>query len=102
MAKLKIPRDYRARLKTTGRAHGFKGDADFGLHLVDRGLRQYPDGDSEAPLTDRLEAVVDAMGYSSRGELIEHLLERGLGAYETASTDPAKLEERLRGLGYMD
>ncbi len=102
MAKVKIPRAYKSRLKATGRAHGFKGADDFGLHLIERGVRQYDGGDGDAPLPTRLDEVVDTMGYSSGAELIEHLLERGLGAYETASTDPAKFEERLRGLGYID
>jgi hypothetical protein len=102
MAKVKIPRSYKGRLKTTGKANGYKGADDFGLHLIERGVRQYEGGDGDAPLGTRLDDVMDSMGYSSITELIEHLLERGLGAYETASTDPAKFEERLRGLGYID
>ena len=102
MAKLKIPRSYKSRLKALGKQNGHKGADDFALHLVERGVRQYEGGDGDQRLADRLEAVVDTMGYSSVSELIEHLLERGLSAYETASTDPAKFEERLRGLGYID
>ena len=102
MAKVKIPRSYKSRLKSTGKAHGYKGWDDFGMHLIERGVRQYEGGAGDEPLPSRLEEVVDTMGYSSIAELVEHLLERGLGAYETASTDPAKFEERLRGLGYID
>ena len=85
-----------------GANHGFGGHAEFGMHLVDRGLRQYPAAAASPELDVRLDAVVDAMGYSSRAELVEHLLERGLSAYETPDTDPSKFEERLRGLGYID
>jgi hypothetical protein len=101
MAKVKIPRSYKKRLKTTGPKHGFKGADDFGMHLIVKGVAQY-EGGGAGDLGDQLEAVTDTMGYSSVAELIEHLLERGLSAYESDDGDAAKFEERLRGLGYLE
>jgi hypothetical protein len=99
----KIPRSYRGRLKKAGKANGFRGVDDFAGHLIDRGLRRYSEAsDPTVALDARLQVVVDSMGYSSRAELIEHLLERGLSAYETTQLDRSKFEERLRGLGYID
>ena len=102
MAKLKIPRGYRKQLKEVGRGAGFKGWDDFGLHLVERGLRQYEADAGTGELSERLEDVVDRRGYSSQAELVEHLLERGLGAYDSSGLDRESFEERLRGLGYID
>jgi hypothetical protein len=100
---VKIPRSYRGRLKKLGKANGFRGVDDFGGHLIDRGLRRHPGAaDPAVDLHERLQIVVDVMGYSSRDELVEHLIERGLSAYETAEVDPKKFEERLRGLGYIE
>jgi hypothetical protein len=102
MAKLKIPRSVRSRLKEVGRANGYKSWDDFGLHLVERGLRQYEGDEGSGELSERLEDVVDRRGYSSQAELVEHLLERGLGAYDVKGLDRESFEERLRGLGYID
>jgi hypothetical protein len=100
--KIKIPKGYRDRLEAVARKHGFANAETFGEHLVERGLRQHGPSDGEAPPERRLALLVDEQGYASEQELIEHLLERGLRAYEEPESDPAKLEARLRGLGYID
>ena len=102
MSKLKIPKSYRARLDATGPKHGFATAEAFAQHLIERGLRQYSLPDEGAALEKKLAHVVEELGYSSNDELLEHLLERGLRAYEEPESDPAKLEARLRGLGYID
>lgn len=102
MKKIKIPRSYKKRLKEVGKAQGYKGADDFGLHLVERGVKLYDSVPKDAALGEQLEALVDEMGYSSVDEAIEHLLERGLDAYREASEDSERFEERLRGLGYID
>jgi Arc/MetJ family transcription regulator len=51
----------------------------------------------------RAAEVASAAGYSSVDEFVEHLIERALR--ETKSDDEedrAAVEERLRGLGYID
>lgn len=51
----------------------------------------------------RAAEVASAAGYSSVDEFVEHLIERALR--ETKSDDDedrAAVEERLRGLGYID
>jgi hypothetical protein len=102
MKKLKLSKDHRTRLASIATQHGFPSAEAFGAHLVERGLRAYGAADDTVPFPDRLAEVVEAQGYSSDEELVEHLVERGLEAYETPETDPAKLEARLRGLGYID
>ena len=52
-------------------------------------------------MIERLRAVAEQHGYSSVEELAEHLLEKGLKAYEQPGGDD-KVEDRLRGLGYID
>jgi len=119
--KLKTPPPYRDRLHRVAaqQPRGPTAEA-FGLHLVERGLRVYEAsgagaggaagspvlgvGVGSAPVTlgERLARVADEQGYSGPDELVEHLLERGLRAYEEPESDPAKLEARLRGLGYID
>jgi hypothetical protein len=51
---------------------------------------------------EQLGWLVSERGYASRDEAIEHLLERGLRAYEQPIGDRQKMIERLRGLGYID
>lgn len=103
MAKLKIkpPKALKGRLQDVAKKHGFGSDKELMEHFVLRGLKVYgaPENDD---FPAQLEHVVEEQGYSSADELIEHLLLRGLRAYEEAEDDPAKLEERLRGLGYID
>jgi hypothetical protein len=92
-----IPRAFRPRLEAAGRAHGHKSWREFADHLLGRGM---PPGDGR--LEARLDAFVDAKGYSDRDEAILHLLERGLAAYEGGSKDDAAFRDRLRGLGYIE
>jgi hypothetical protein len=99
-AKLKIPRSLKPRLRDVASKHEFDSIDALAFHFVDRGLRTY--GAEEGDLGARIERVTDEQGYSSSTELVEHLLIRGLRAYEKAEDDPARLEERLRGLGYIE
>jgi hypothetical protein len=102
MAKFKIkpPKSLRGRLDDVAKKHGFASAAVLTEHFVTRGLKVYgAEGDD---IDAQIEHVVEDQGYSSADELVEHLLLRGLRAYEEAEDDPAKLEERLRGLGYID
>jgi len=100
MSKLRIPKEYRARLAAAATRHGFESDDAFAMHLVDRGLQSYQAQGTS--MESRIAFVVDENGYSSDRELIEHLLERGLRAYEDPVDDPEKLAARLRGLGYIE
>ena len=52
-------------------------------------------------LYDRVKAVADKAGYSSADEFITSVLEKELAKLEDAATDE-QLEERLRGLGYIE
>lgn len=98
--KLKIPRSLKSRLRAVAEKHDFDSYEAVAVHFVDRGLATY--GIEGGELDERIERAVDEQGYSSTSELVEHLLIRGLRAYEEASDDPEKLQERLRGLGYIE
>ena len=100
--KIKVPKDLKKRLKDVAKKHDFASVDALVEHFVDKGLNTYDVPDKTAPIGDRVTYVVDEQGYSSDGELIEHLLLRGLGAYEDAPDDPEKLAARLRGLGYIE
>jgi len=102
VSKVKIPRDLQGRVKDAARDHKFDSADVFAEHILERGLKNYDLPNPDAKLQKRMKWVVEEHGYSSLEELIEHLLLRGLKAYEAAETDPHKLEERLRGLGYID
>lgn len=52
-------------------------------------------------LYDRVKAVADKAGYSSVDEFITNVLEKELAKLEDAETGE-QLEERLRGLGYIE
>jgi metal-responsive CopG/Arc/MetJ family transcriptional regulator len=52
-------------------------------------------------LYDRVKAVADKAGYSSVDEFVTNVLEKELAKLEDAETDE-QLEERLRGLGYIE
>lgn len=52
-------------------------------------------------LYDRVKAVADKAGYSSVDEFVTNVLEKELSKLEDAATDE-QLEERLRGLGYIE
>ena len=55
----------------------------------------------DSHLYDRLKQVAETLGYSSADEFIIHLIEKELGKLEGAATDE-QLEQRLRGLGYIE
>ena len=98
--KVKIPKALKKRLKVVAKNHKFDSADAVAWHFVDKGLKVYKA--PEGSLNDRISFVVDDQGYSSEEEVVEHLLLRGLTAYEEVDEDPAALEARLRGLGYID
>lgn len=52
-------------------------------------------------LFDRIKKISQQAGYASADEFILHVLEKELSVIEAADTD-AEVEERLRGLGYIE
>ena len=52
-------------------------------------------------LYERLAAIGEKAGYSSVEEFVTHLIERELAQFDEAQTDE-QIEERLRGLGYIE
>jgi len=52
-------------------------------------------------LYGRVKKIAEIAGYSSVEEFIVHLIERELAQLESAEGDE-KIEERLRGLGYIE
>jgi hypothetical protein len=52
-------------------------------------------------LYGRLAELAKRVGYSSTDELIAHVLEREVAVLEDAENDE-QVEERLRGLGYIE
>lgn len=97
---IKIPRDLRGRMKDVAARHNLGSTDDAARHFVVKGLDKY--GAPPGPISDRLAHAVESQGYSSEGELLEHLLLRGLRAYEEPTSTPEELAARLRGLGYID
>ena len=55
----------------------------------------------EKGLFDRLKKVTEIAGYSSVEEFMTHMIEKELEKIEVAEDDKA-VEERLRGLGYIE
>lgn len=55
----------------------------------------------ENGLYDRLKSVADIAGYSSVEEFVTHMIEKELEKIEVPEDDKA-VEERLRGLGYIE
>ncbi len=53
-------------------------------------------------LYDRLKKVSDIAGYTSVDEFVQHLIEKELAAIEAGGGSDADVEERLRGLGYIE
>ena len=98
--ELRIPRSLRARLRDVAARHRLGQPDQAALHFVERGLDRY--GAPPGPLPGRLRWALDDQGYSSEEELVEHLLLRGLRAYEEPTRSPEELAARLRGLGYID
>lgn len=95
-----IPRDLRGRLRDVAAKHNLGSAQDAAKHFVVRGLDRY--GAPPGALSARIAHAVESQGYSSEDELIEHLLLRGLRAYEEPASSPEQLAARLRGLGYID
>ena len=56
----------------------------------------------DSGLYDRVKKVADLAGYASPDEFIVHIIEKELGRLEAADEDEKKIEERLRGLGYIE
>ena len=52
-------------------------------------------------LYDRLMRIATSGGYSSTNEFIVHVLEREAAKFDEADDD-ADIENRLRGLGYIE
>lgn len=55
----------------------------------------------DSNLYDRLKSVTEIAGYSSVDEFIVHMIEKELEKIEVPEDDKA-VEERLRGLGYIE
>jgi len=55
----------------------------------------------ESGLYDRLKKITDIAGYSSVEEFMTHMIEKELEQIEAPDDDKA-VEERLRGLGYIE
>jgi hypothetical protein len=55
----------------------------------------------DSALHDRLKAIAEIAGYSSVQEFVTHMIERELEKLEAPDDDTA-VEERLRGLGYIE
>ena len=55
----------------------------------------------ESGLYDRLKKVTEIAGYSGIEEFVTHLIEKELEKIEIPENNPA-VEERLRGLGYIE
>ena len=51
-------------------------------------------------LQEQLQVIAEARGYSSVEEYVTHVLETEVAREREATTDP-RVEERLRGLGYI-
>ena len=55
----------------------------------------------DSNLYDRLKKVTEVAGYSSVEEFVVHMIEKELEQIESPDDDKA-VEERLRGLGYIE
>ena len=100
--KVKIPKSLQPRLKGVAERHDFDNADALADFFIDKGLAQMSFVDRGLKIPAQLDQVVEERGYSSRDEVVEHLLLRGLRAYEENESDPEKLEARLRGLGYIE
>ncbi len=56
----------------------------------------------ESGLHDRLKKVTEVAGYSSVEEFVTHMIEKELEKIEVPQDDDKAVEERLRGLGYIE
>ncbi len=100
--KIKIPKELVPRLEGVAKRHQFESADKLADFFIDKGIQQFAFVDRSKKVEAQLDQIVEERGYSSRDEVIEHLLLRGLRAYEENEHDPKKLEERLRGLGYIE
>lgn len=55
----------------------------------------------DSHLYDRVKKIAEIAGYTSTDEFVVHIIERELAKLETAESED-KIEERLRGLGYIE
>jgi hypothetical protein len=55
----------------------------------------------ESGLLERLKSVSEIAGYSSVEEFVTHMIEKELEKIDVAEDDKA-VDERLRGLGYIE
>lgn len=53
-------------------------------------------------LYDKLKKVSEVAGYTSVDEFVTHLIDKELAAIESGGGSDAEVEERLRGLGYIE
>jgi len=56
----------------------------------------------ENGLHDRLKKVTEIAGYSSVQEFVTHMIEKELEKIEAPDDNDKAVEERLRGLGYIE
>ena len=56
----------------------------------------------DSHLYDRVKKVAEIAGYSSTDEFIVHIIEKELERLESDDADEKQIEERLRGLGYIE
>ncbi len=49
----------------------------------------------------RVKKVAEIAGYTSADEFVEHMIDKELAKLETADSD-SDVEERLKGLGYLE
>lgn len=56
----------------------------------------------DSHLYDRVQKVAEIAGYTGADEFIVHIIEKELGRLEATDEDEKKIEERLRGLGYIE
>ena len=99
--KVDIPKSLRGRVRDVAAKHALGSAEEAAMHFVTRGLDHYraPTGRAQrgSMAWSRTKATRRAR------ELVEHLLLRGLRAYEAAKAgSPEALAARLRGLGYID
>lgn len=55
----------------------------------------------DSHLYERVRKIAEIAGYASADEFIIHIIEKELSRLESAESD-ADVEERLRGLGYIE
>lgn len=66
------------------------------------GVSDVPKIKMDSHLYDRVRRIAEIAGYSSTDEFIVHIIEKELERLEPDEADQAKIEERLKGLGYIE